>query len=420
MTVGKIFHAEMPGAGDAGLGAWLDDGVPLGAAAPATLLGDLEQWYRARGVGELRSRRPVAMAGWNLFDVVHAERNILALRPPGAFVLTLLRDPVERAISLFRQHASAGEPEAIGRRPLQAAYRRDCANLPFAQVLGKWSRHAVFRWFYEDYVCRFFIGDDLPFRQFLRLPASERAERGLANFDKQVDAFGFIERMDKTVLNFSRLLGLYPRPRWPELDGRQASNAEFSSRERGDIEAMNGGDRILHDRLLARFDAMRVDYAVEDFERKHLANAMGRVDMASVKGRMIYTARAALFGDGFWPREGEGASTGKRWSGPQDDSTLYVPSFAAPAVSVSVHVREWANSAARASFRVAVWGEPTPHVFEPAAGASEIVRFRAAPRDGVLKLQFHAAADREAEREPPAPEERRKGFSFTRIAVERG
>jgi len=108
---------------------------------------------------------------------------------------------------------------------------------------------------------------------------------------------------------------------------------------------------------------------------------MQRVKLTRSGRQMIYKMSAALIGDGFWGRDSRGRPDCCRWTGPGDDSVLYVPSFDEPIVEVAMDVRGWIAPEARADFRVKIWDEAVDHRFERAKSRGcRAVSRGAAPR----------------------------------------
>jgi hypothetical protein len=414
----KIFHAHIPKTAGTSLNEWLDDCVSFAYAKPASWEGDMQQWLKKNGVRGCRIWRAVAETSWDLFDVLHTHENMLPLRPPNSIVLTVLRDPVARSISLFHDQASLTEGDFIHKRPVAVAFHRDCLVLPFSELFKKWSTFRVFRFRYDDFTCRIFLYHDVSYRDFVRMSGEERFWRALTKIERQVDAFGVAEQMDKTVRHFSQVLGLYPKTTLPRVNVGRSPKTAITAEDRRCFESLTVGDRMLYDRLTAKFDKIQVNYTVEDFERDKLRDAVQRIEVKRTTRQIIYKMSAALIGDGFWGRDSRGKPDCCRWSGPTDDSVLYVPAFRTPLVKITIDVRGWMSPEARSTFRVKVWGEPAKYEFAPRKDIADVVTFRGAPREGILKLEFHAPARTDEECGHPFSDGRRKGLSINRIVIE--
>ena len=245
----------------------------------------------------------------------------------------------------------------------------------------------------------------------------ERFARAADAIEKEIDALGITEEMDKTIHYFAQTLGLYPRTILPRLNVRSGQKSAFTDDDRRFLELVTVGDRMLYEHFKRKFDRVRVDYTVEAFEKAQLKEAMGRVEVKRVPGRIVYDMHAALIGDGFWGRDSRGTLDCCRWTGPGDDSALYIPSLDKPTVSVAIEVRGWLSSDARSGFRVAIWGEPVNHRFERGENLADVVRFLGRPRNGVLKLEFHVPAQTDEEVGNPNSDGRRKGMLISCIVV---
>ena len=415
--VDKIYHFHIPKTAGTSLNEWLDDCVSFERARPANWHGPLLAWYQQKGIGRARACRSVTMACWDVFDVIHDHKNILPLRPPNSVCVTVLRDPVERVISGFNDFSRLVPSDFAHRRPVTVAFQTDCLAMSFAELYRKWGARPVFRFKFEDLACRLLLTHEVGPRRFLRMEPRERFVRALAVLKKQIDAVGIFERMDETLDHFSRVLGLYPRRALPRLNIGGPMKTEITAEDRRRIETINVGDRMLYDCLAETFNARDVGYSVETFEADRLLEAMRRIDIHRRAGETIYEAKDALIGDGFWGRDSRGKPDCCRWSGPGDDSVLYVHSSPARNVKVSLDVRGWLSPEARSEFRVKVWGRPVEHRFRPGENLADIVEFGAAPRGEILKLEFHAPAKTDDECGHPESDGRRKGFLMNRIVV---
>ena len=416
--VTKVYHAHIPKTAGTSLNSWLDDGVATERAKPDEFDGELVRWYKARGIPGFRSARTISASCWDLYDVIHGHRNLLQVRPPGSIVLTVLREPVARSISLFFDLAAHDDEKISHLDGATLAYRRDCIEFPFAHVREKWSNSPLFFGQHVDYMCRFFLRNEAPGKLFYDLDPHERFRRARAYVDSEVTAFGLTEQMDKSILHFSRTLARYPVSSLPRYNLGRPKTSEITADDRRYLESVTSADRMLWEHCVRRFEDLRIDYSLETFEAVNLKRALEAVVLTRSDDRFVYDMDAAFVGDGFWGRDSPGGDSCRRWSGPSDDSVLYLPWPHAGEAAVSLNIAGWMHRDARSSLAMKVWGEPVAASVSPGRDLADVVRFRARPRGGALKLEFHCAAKTGEEAESKESDTRRRGFSLHSITLQ--
>ena len=413
----KIYFAHIPKSGGTTINAWLDDAVSYEKAMPGDFRGGLTKWFAQSGIGRQRGEKAVSNICWEIFDVIHGHDNNLAERTQDTVVVTIFRQPVERCISLFYDQASLSEAHLKNESRRARIYYRDCRSESFSTIRAKWSKFRAFQEIYADQVCRHFLSSTTSFREFCALSPRARFERAVEKIEQDVNGVGFTESMEKTAGLFSKTLGLYPVSSLPRLNLGRPKTTPITDEDRQYLASINVADQLLYDYFRKRFDDAKVDYSAEDFERDRLPDAIKRVAVRSFEGHLLYDMNAALLGSGFWGRDGAGQKDCCRWTGPENDSTLYIPACRDGENIVDLLVRGWMSGENRASLEIKVWGEPVAHKFLPAPKLADIVRFRASPRNGILKLQFHCRALTDDECLRALSDGRRKGFAISHIKV---
>jgi len=159
--VQKVYHAHIPKTAGTSLNSWLNDSVSVDRAKPDDFDGVLTRWLKTRGIPGIRSAATVSASCWEIYDVLHGHRNLMHGRNSDSIVLTLFREPVARSISLFYDLASLNENDLAHLSGQTLAYRQDCLQLSFAEVRKKWSQSLLFLGQHLDYMCRFFLRDEL-------------------------------------------------------------------------------------------------------------------------------------------------------------------------------------------------------------------------------------------------------------------
>lgn len=413
----RVYHLHIRKTGGTSLNEWLDDMVPFERAMPPGWDKSLFLWYRDKGIWKGRCHKSVSRACWDFFDIIHAHENFLENRAEHSSVLSVFRDPIARSISLFYDDASLIASDLVRKRPIAIAFHRDCISRPFEEVRRKWHRRGLFLSRYSDPMCAALVSPEISRLAFFRMSPNERFDRALASIDRNIDAFGLTEQMEKTAHHFSQILGLYPKTTLPKFNIGRPHKTEFTEADRRYLESITLADRMLYEALSRRFEKIDVRYSVDDFERHKLAEAMQRVETRKKDGKIIYDMNAALIGDGFWGRDSRGKPDVCRWTGPGDNSVIYIPAAPAPRVKISVEVRGWLCGEARSSFCVRVWGKPVEHTFSPGENLANIATFFGTPRNGILKLEFHIPAKTDDECGHPNSDGRRKGALINRIVI---
>ena len=415
--VPKVYHAHIPKTAGTSLNAWLDDSVSADRAKPDGFDGELVRWFKAYGVPGIRSEKTIFASCWDIYDVLHGHNNMSNARTDNSIVVTVMRDPLARSISLYYDLASLSEDKLKHMKGPVLSYRQDCLKMSFNDIRNKWSHSILFQRQYLDYMCRFFMRNDFSFETPFKMSSEERFRSAAAIIERDVTAYGVTEQLGKTVHRFSQVLGLYPRKSLPRYNLGRPKTSEITSDDKLFISTLTVGDRMLWEHYTNKLGDMSVDYSVENFESAKLGEAIKAVRLMEHREGVAYGINAAFIGDGFWGRDSARGAECRRWSGPEDDSVLYLPWTQAAPVDVALHVSGWSSPDARSSFSVRGWSAPLKHSFSSGGEVADIVRFRAIPRNGVLKLQFHSLARTDEEVGNPVSDGRRKAFSLKSIVL---
>ena len=400
------------------MNSWLDDAVSFNRAKPGTFDGYLDLWLRDHGVASDQSIHANCKCCWELFDVLHGHRNMLPEKPANAAALTVFRDPVSRTQSQFHDLAAHTEADFRHiRSPSALEFHKDSLKMSFADLGQKWGGRHPFQSLFVDYMCRIFLSRSHRFLEFMALSPRERFESSRALIESRVDAFGFTEKMGHTIQHFSQVLGLYPRRSLPQYNVRKSKKTAITSEDKKYIKSITTADQMLYDYFFAKFERLNIAYSVEDFEKHKLPDAIQRVEVERSDGRITYDMNSALLGEGYWGRDGAGRPECCRWSGPEAESTLYIPSPPQGEVLVELIISGWMSADSRASMRIKAWDNIVEHRIVSADNGAEAVRFRALPRDGVLKLQIRSVAKTDEECRRKLSDGRRKGFALSQISL---
>ncbi len=417
----KVYHAHIPKTAGTALNSWLNDSASSERVKPDEFDGELSRWLRVKGFPEGRSADAVADVCWNIYDVLHGHRNIIQGRTADSTILTTLRDPVARSISLFFDFASIKEEVLatlyyVSSQNLE--YRRDCTRLTFTELRKKWSENRVFLGQHQDFMCRYLTNHKIRrAEEFFQLTPLERFQRALQVLDQEIDAIGVTEDMDKSILYFSEVLCRYPVRSLPRYNPGRPKTSEITPADRAYLDSITVGDQLLWKHYKRRFDSLDVNYSVEIFESKNLGKALQAIEMRRVNGKWAYDMNMALVGDGFWGRDSAGTKACRRWSGPLQDSVLYLPTLVDGPIDITLYVQGWQGRESRSSFGVRVWGTPVEHEFNSGPCVDDLVTFRARPRQGVIKLNFYAETRTDEECGKSESDGRRKGFSLKCITM---
>mgnify|MGYP005843678167 CR=1 FL=1 len=353
----------------------------------------------------------VAPSDLRRFVAIHRSIALTSMFPTRPFVLTFLRDPIERTVSSFHfRREQLGHPGVLtGARRAEAEL---CARMSLpelarsepalaARILGN-----VQTWFLS------YPGTEPP-HDVVGGGDLDTAKRNLA----ALDCLGLVERMTDSLAMLCRTLGWEPFPS-VLLDNRtqrRPAVAEIDSATRSVIEELTWQDAELY------------RYAKELFEER-LRAAMNRPPTAPPPDGADGPSSVSLdFGDPLPPRWGlyaieRGPLGTYRWTGPDREAWVEVAVAGGRALLLEVHVLMALRPELLDGLRLSVNGRPLPTV---RADGRDGFRFRAevpaevlAARRGPARVGLTVPATfLPAEVDPSNADPRRLGVAVSRVSL---
>ncbi len=299
----------------------------------------------ARPPSELAQYRLIAgHHGWFLHRLLEA--------PP--VVITVLRDPVARAISHFYHQRNRHETwlHDIIRDWTFEQYVHD--PLGISELTNFQTRYLALDRIQEDYWEHSPIRDRDNEALVAKYSDPRLLERAIARLEG-MPAFGFVERLEDTMRLVAHTFG------WPARSSSLRLNPRRSERDSQDLT-----DRALEQvRRLTVLDQRLYDHARALFERRIAGltpeAAEGAYSAAMASRPRISTVRYGfdqpLFGEGWYPRSRRSEGPVNRWTGPTTTPCLDFPLAADRDLKIAFHAGARLPEQLNA-LRVTVNGEP--------------------------------------------------------------
>lgn len=355
---------------------------------------------------------------WANFDVIHGHVSIHRLRPPGAFVFSLLRDPMARAVSQLIDLMSLTVGDFVrdphGHRPaLQMVLEQG-----FEAALAHYPDHRAFQAFFEDKQCRILLQEEIGFREFQAMTPEQRAQAAIATLDAECDFVGVQEHLVDSLTVLSSILGLCPPRSLHRSNDRphMAHLRNFSPAVLQWMAERSRGDQILYAHALERFAAHAAahgDYDAARFEALHAESRCAELSPVRIGRAFVFDMNMAIVGSGFHAREGQLTVDCARWTGPETDLILYFPVPADTDLHLRIYTKGWTDWSLRETLRVSVDDEVRPHRFEhPPRLAEAIVVDARSNRSWIKVTVAIAATSSDAERGIESTDRRKKGFAL--------
>jgi len=292
-----IIHFHIPRTGGTTVGRMLK--FRLGFWPPSRLLHhhDALGFYRVDGwenrVARIHALSPRAMKRVRLFEA-HAGYGLHELLPKPSIYVTMLREPIDRALSAFfyiRRKGLIAREETI-----EAFLARGDSPRMMAPPLHVW-------WLDNAFV-RFLAGErgrviDVPAGQVTRAMLDTAMER----LENHIRFFGVMERFDASMVLLRRTLG------WPHCyyikskandDRKRADEVDRATidllRERNamDLELYARANELLTDRIAAHGDPFASELARFGAENAAYAMRMARLDSIVKFRRRLIARRKGL------------------------------------------------------------------------------------------------------------------------------
>ena len=367
MNIKKIYHYHLPKCAGTTINTWLDGFFHYDRCRPPNFNINfpssfsekkfLEEFLKVKKIYEKKQSielktKTLTTAkihySWNNFDVLHGHNSLLSNLQPNTFVFTILRDPIARCRSQFRDHKRLTYSDVAHLKPSAQEVRLACQSLKLDDFLAKYQGQFNFMKLYNDAQCRLLTQDIIPSIRFFKLSEEERFNAALEVLNHKFDFFGTQENLLKSLEIISHKVG-FPPPRKlntknktsskekaDDLLAKDSTNEGFLKNNRADIYL----HREITDRLLKKISVIP-EYTREQFELNGLKLALSRLKPNSVGRQSIFDMNMPLIGDGYLERDAPGTSNCARWSTGDGLSYFYLPVKSNSKIRVLIYLKGW-------------------------------------------------------------------------------
>lgn len=420
----KVFHLHIPKTAGTAVNSWLDTTVHHMRARPP---GFMRRWRIGLGEGrfgdprvnpvdqaEAQSRyEQMATQSLRWFDVLHGHVDLTPSLPPGSVSFTILRDPIDRALSQYRDYHRLRPRDYAHKLPEARLVHEAARELPFADFAERMQETAFFRVIFENGMCRTLTRSFLGFDQFNALAPEEIAARAWDYVSARLEPIGLVEDLDRALTAVSERIGAVP-PAGPlphRNDTRSVSTHD--ARDREAARRFVPADLLFYEKVAAACPVSRYDEAA--FEVAH-AGALGqRLRPYRVGDGWVFDMNMAIFANGLHGRDAAGTADCCVWSGPGPRSVLYMPVPAGAALELFFEVQGWVDEGLRAGLRLRLDGQEVAWRYEARPdlhGAVVALHRTARPWTKVEFLLPETRTDADCGRD--SGDRRRKGLNLRR------
>lgn len=432
-----VYHLHLAKTAGTTINKWLDEFFHVCDAQPS----DLSMYYRDEQVysdvigkgnrnkaDNLSLLKQTDLTRW--FTLLHTHQSVLAVIPDRFFVFTFLRNPVERVLSQYRDHARL-QPhdyqnlEQSMREVIIAATKRS-----FRSVHAHLHENRFFRRVYEDHMCRMLINHLVSRDEADQMRSSDRARLAIEVLHERFDFIGITEKFDQSICLLSQCLKFPPPVSLGRLNPTKIAD---DHPEDVDIAAnLSVGDQLLYDEGLKIFSDQRKKwgpcYTVENFEREHAEESLVKVQPSFSCKEAIFDMNAGFFGQGFHYRDAPGTDECARWMGPTREGTFFVrhpfplqlrAKGGSRSVRIRLYIKGWVDHALRDTLQIFVDERQTEWHLGSFSGCDCIVTFEVKPTTAFFKIRLACAYARtDADMGNTTGDSRKKVLSLWKYSVE--
>ena len=354
---------------------------------------------------------------WKNFDILHGHVPIMMNRPEDAFVFTVLRDPIGRAISKYVDHMSLNKSDFALIQPeiqdemiflLENGLDAAIACYQFGGAMSS---------FFVDHQCRVLLIGRYTVKDVFDMSPAERADRAIEQIDQYIDFVGIYERIDTTLNILAEKIGVCPPDLFPKINSRpnHAHLRQISPQARQWLQDNNQGDQKLYGHFLDRFDRQshgRSRYEITDFEDSHVLDRMSELSPVAVGAERLFDMNMAIVGRGYHYREAIGTLDCIRWTGPGNQLLLYMPVPVGEQLKLRIYTKGWMDWSQPERLQLRLDNELIQHDLEhPPRMANAITAVYKSSRPYV-KITIDLAADTSETAAPQGDDTLRRGFAL--------
>lgn len=311
-TPTRLFLLHIPKTAGTTLTAYVDDRFAVNQILPRSLLGRNALYVRPQ---DLRGRE----SELTQFDLVRGHFGFPIWREffPGHTLVTMLREPVARVVSLYNDWRTKSAENLAGAPPAESELARLARQLPLGEFLKQ--PHPLIPRLFANGQARQLAGfvDEQHDDAELLLLATEHL--------RQCALVGLTEFFDLSLACLARMFN-WPAPLTVERLNTSASRGlgvEADAATRLLIESMNAvdeqvyrlGRKLFEQHLSGEFQRMR--NGADDLSRNGEANVH--------RGEVVVDMGGRFNGVGFHVREGVGGPKVWRWTGPGREAMVEMP-----------------------------------------------------------------------------------------------
>jgi hypothetical protein len=422
----KVFHHHIRKCGGTAINAWLDTLVHSERAREPTFMrqhgirmGDPRLGREQR---QSDTFRHAALRSLSWFDVLHDHIDLGDLIGPDVYVFTVLRDPVDRVLSQYRDFKRLQPSDYAGKSDDAVQVHEACRTMSFAGVYETCWDGTYFKFTFEDMQARSLTQSTIDFDDFQRMEPEARAEAAYAVVKKRVMRTGLQSQSDMLLRGIARDLGWVPPQTIPRRNVTDTPK-QIPAEDAAAAHALTRADKILFDRLRPEIEAMQetdAAYTESVFEREFASASVRDLSPVMIGRENTFDMNMPIIGYGFHGRDAARTTECCSWIGPRGDALLYFP-VPGPGLDIKVrlYVKGWVSEALRETTAVYAYDEAVRVTSEPRAGCAEALVFNVRTRRDWVKLRIRSSrvmTDAEAGRD--GGDSRPKLFNLWRYSYE--
>ncbi len=423
MRIGKyrrIYYQHLKKCGGSTINSWIDTLTFADRTQGSAQLANAGCNYDPIDLNweEPETEASSAQALFHWHDILHTHAPLRMYAPENTFCFTILRDPVQRLISQFYDWRRLEEHDLHAQSPDIAACVRDSRRYCLRDFL---ERHGVTagRMFMDNYLTRAIAGGRIGDLAKDVHDSERLCQIALLSLENDYDLVGITESMYLARKAVCAILGLPPAARVANVNMTRTSiDADHEVGDAREIlESLTRIDSVIYNRAHQLFEQrhrkVAEDYNTAAFEMLHAAPLLDEMRGTGFCGATRYSVRAPLIGSGMHGRDGAQMLECAVWSGPETQTTLYIPTPPGMQLLLLVWIRGYVDAGQRDQLRCWVDGKPVAHQFGIATGYADLLMVPAKSYRSFVRLELEI--DQTMQSGAPGDDihdSRQRGFAF--------
>ena len=432
-----VYHLHLAKTAGTTINKWLDELFHVCEAQPS----DLSMYYRdaktysniigtanRKNANSLSLLKQTDLTRW--FSLLHTHQSVLAVIPDRFFVFTFLRNPTERVLSQYRDHARLQPHDYQNLEPTMQEVIVTATKRSFRSMHACLHKNRFFRRNYEDHMCRMLINHLVSREEADQMRSTDRSRLAIEVLHERFGFVGITEQLNESVRLLAQRLEVPP----PGPLGR-LNPTKIADDHPEDIEiaaSLSEGDQLLYDEGLKIFSDQcskgNPSYSVENFEQEHAEETLTRLQPYWNYKEAVFDMNACFFGQGFHYRDAPGTDECARWMGPTREGTFFVrhpfplqlrSEKGSHSVRIRLYIKGWVDRALRDTLQIFVDERQTEWHLRSFPGCDCIVAFEVKPIAAFLKIKLVGSdAKTDAELGRGTVDPRKKVLSLWKYSVE--